>query len=92
MARLRRDARLETREARAPLALSEGNTAYWRTIEPKLAIGYYKGPQGGTWLCPQPQGRSVREGSLGACRRCLELERLEHPLLRRGAKKDAGDL
>ena len=56
MARLRRDARLETREGRLRLPLSEANTAYWRTIEPKLAIGYYKGPQGGTWYVRTRKG------------------------------------
>ncbi|HXG97234.1 MAG TPA: tyrosine-type recombinase/integrase [Gemmatimonadales bacterium] len=56
MARLRRDARLETREARSRLPLSADNAAYWRTIEPKLAIGYYKGPQGGTWYIRSRKG------------------------------------
>lgn len=56
MARLRRDTRLETREARSRLPLSVGNTAYWRTIETGLAIGYYKGSQGGTWYVRSRKG------------------------------------
>jgi integrase len=56
MARLRRDARLETREARLRLPPSPDNTAYWRPIERKLALGYYKGPQGGTWYVRSRQG------------------------------------
>lgn len=56
MARLRRDAGLETREARSRLPLSESNAAYWRTIESKLAIGYYKGSQGGTWYVRTRKG------------------------------------
>jgi integrase len=49
MARLRRDARLESRDARLRLPPSPDNTAYWRGIERGLALGYYKGPQGGAW-------------------------------------------
>lgn len=56
MARLRRDARLETREARLRLPPSPDNMAYWRPIERKLAIGYYKGPQGGTWYVRSRKG------------------------------------
>src|SRR6266404_3186817 len=56
MARLRRDARLETREARLRLPPSADNTAYWRPIERKLALGYYNGPQGGTWYVRSRKG------------------------------------
>ncbi|HWZ64680.1 MAG TPA: tyrosine-type recombinase/integrase [Steroidobacteraceae bacterium] len=30
--------------------------AYWRPIERKLALGYYKGPQGGTWYVRSRKG------------------------------------
>jgi integrase len=56
MARLRRDARLETREARLRLPVSATRDAYWRIIEPKLSIGYYKGPQGGIWFVRSRKG------------------------------------
>jgi hypothetical protein len=63
MARLRRDARLESREARSRLPLSEDNTAYWRTIESKLAIGYYKGSRGETWYVRSRKGnRYIKAG------------------------------
>ncbi len=56
MARLRRDPRLETREARLKLPPSPDNMAYWRTIERRLALGYYKGPNGGTWYVRSRKG------------------------------------
>jgi hypothetical protein len=60
MARLRRDARLQTREARLRLPPSPDNMAYWRPIERKLALGYYKGPQGGTWYVRSRKGTKYR--------------------------------
>lgn len=65
MARLRRDARLETREARLRLPPSADNTAYWRTIERKLALGYYKGAQGGTWYVRSRKGTKYVKARLG---------------------------
>jgi integrase len=56
MARLRRDARLETREARLRLPPSPDRDAYWRTVEPGLSIGYYKGPNGGIWFVRSRKG------------------------------------
>ncbi|MGQ0428431.1 MAG: tyrosine-type recombinase/integrase [Gammaproteobacteria bacterium] len=47
MARLTRDAKLETREARS--RLRQRIDPYWRSIHPGLAVGYYKGKFGGTW-------------------------------------------
>lgn len=47
MARLQRDAKLETRDARSHLR--RRIEPYWRSIHRGLAIGYYKGKFGGTW-------------------------------------------
>lgn len=48
MARISRDARLETREARE--RLKKRHQPYWRQIHPGLSIGYRKGARGGVWL------------------------------------------
>ena len=48
MARISRDARLETREAR--LRLGPRHQPYWRQVHPGLAIGYRKGTRGGVWI------------------------------------------
>jgi integrase len=50
MARIRRDARLESRDARARLPQTGDRNGYWRTIERGLSLGYYKGRSGGTWF------------------------------------------
>lgn len=48
MARTLRDARIETRTARARLA--PARKPYWRTVDPGLHVGYYKGRRGGRWV------------------------------------------
>src|SRR5579863_3476192 len=61
MARMRRDARLESRDARARLPHDASRNGYWRTIERGLSIGYYKGPQGGSWFVRKYQaGKNVK--------------------------------
>jgi integrase len=47
MARLARDSRLETREARSRLA--PRHEQYWRLIQSGLSLGYRRGPRGGIW-------------------------------------------
>src|ERR1039458_10061098 len=47
MARLARDSRLETREARSRLA--QRHEQYWRLIQSGLSLGYRRGPRGGIW-------------------------------------------
>jgi len=64
MARLRRDNRLETRDARARLPQSHDRNGYWRTIERGLSLGYYKGPQGGTWFVRRRQGNQYIKARL----------------------------
>ena len=48
MARTLRDAKLDTRSARAKLKARR--EPYWRSISEGLAIGYRKGAKGGTWI------------------------------------------
>ena len=48
MAKTVRDARLDTRAARARLAIR--CKPYWRGIDPGTHLGYRKGKQGGKWL------------------------------------------
>lgn len=48
MARVRRDTSIESRDARA--RLQPRHAPYWRTIHKGLALGYRKGPEGGTWI------------------------------------------
>src|SRR5689334_8169356 len=55
MARSIRNAKLDTRSARAKLAFNK--SGYWAPIAPGCAIGYRKGPKGGVWVA-----KIVREG------------------------------
>jgi integrase len=48
MARTRQDAKLNTRSAR--IALKQRSEPYWRSVSKGLAIGYFKGANGGTWI------------------------------------------
>lgn len=48
MPRAVRDARIETRSARAKL--KQAAKPYWRAIDPGLHIGYRKGKRGGRWV------------------------------------------
>ena len=48
MARLVRDNRLETRTARLNLKLRP--KPYYRSLDPGLALGYFRGRTGGTWI------------------------------------------
>jgi Site-specific recombinase XerD len=54
MGRQVRDARLETREARARLKARK--KPYWRLLVEGRHLGYYKGAQGGKWLARVYQG------------------------------------
>ena len=65
MARIPRDSRIETREAR--LRLKRREEPYWRQIHPGLAVGYLRGVTGGVWrvreYCGGPS--PYRKGRLG---------------------------
>ena len=56
MARLRRVARLETREART--RLKSRRDPYWKQLEPGLALGYRKNKAGGAWIIRKFADRS----------------------------------
>lgn len=55
MARIQKDARLQSRDSRARLPKSP--QPYWRTIHPGLALGYYKGEHGGIWYVRRRVGK-----------------------------------
>lgn len=63
MARIARDARIETRDARA--RLKNRHEPYWRSINPGLAVGYRKGARGGVWRVRVRVGDAYRYGTLG---------------------------
>lgn len=63
MARLVRDAKLETREARRRLPAR--HNPYWRSLHRGLAIGYRKGPRGGMWLARKLEGTRYLKTMLG---------------------------
>lgn len=58
MARLPRDARLETREARLRLPPPKDREPFWKQLQPGLFIGYRKNPTGGVWMA-RVSARSV---------------------------------
>lgn len=63
MARIPREHRLETPDARAKLkARSE---PYWRQIIPGTFIGYRKGKRGAAWIVRQRQGDNYAEQRIG---------------------------
>jgi len=64
MARTRQDARLNTRSAR--IALKQRSEPYWRNVSKGLAVGYFKGAKGGTWIARHfSVGTGRRKASLG---------------------------
>ncbi len=63
MARLSRDARLETREARTRLKIQ--HEPYWRQIHHGLFIGYRKGKTGSKWIARRAVDGKYRKKTLG---------------------------
>src|SRR6476619_4003463 len=55
MARTVRNQKLDTRSARAKLAIRD--SIYWTSLAPGCALGYRKGPKGGVWVA-----KLVRDG------------------------------
>lgn len=51
MARLARDSKLETREARNRLPAPADRRPFWKQLIPGVFIGYRKNPTGGVWVC-----------------------------------------
>ena len=65
MARLAREAKLETREARSKL--NSSHEPYWRLIEPGFHLGYRKGKskKAGTWIARYLIDGKYKKKSLG---------------------------
>lgn len=64
MPRTAKDARLDTRAARA--RLPERREPHWRTLSEGLAVGYRKGAKGGTWVARHYTAETGRRfGALG---------------------------
>ena len=64
MARTVRNAKLDTRSARARLQAKK--SGYWVPIARGFALGYRKGPKGSVWLARSIDGTGRRETTLGA--------------------------
>jgi integrase len=70
MARTVRNAKLDTRSARAKLSLNK--SGYWVPIARGFALGYRKGSKGGTWLARLIDKEGRRETALGPADDALE--------------------
>lgn len=64
MPRIARSSTLETREARS--RLKPRHAPYWKKIHKGLAIGYRKGPAGGSWIIRRAAGASYTFETIGA--------------------------
>jgi hypothetical protein len=65
MARIVRNAKLDTRSARAE-NLTQRKAPYWHPVSPGFAMGYRKAPKGGVWLAKLVRpGLLRRETTLG---------------------------
>lgn len=64
MARIPRDSRIETREARRKLKASK--RPYWRQVVIGVFLGYAKGSTRATWIARWREGGGYREQRLGA--------------------------
>jgi integrase len=63
MARTVRSPKLDTRSARAKLALRD--SPHWASLAPGCALGYRKGPKGGVWLAKIVRGGLRQQTTLG---------------------------
>jgi integrase len=63
MARTARNQKLDTRSARAKLPARKGG--YWTPVAKGCAVGYRKGPKGGTWLAKIVRPDFRRETAIG---------------------------
>src|SRR5271166_2047497 len=69
MARTVRNAKLDTRSARAKLPGKK--SGYWVPITRGFALGYRKGPKGSVWLARLIDGKCRREAALGPAHAAL---------------------
>ena len=72
MARTVRNAKLDTRSARARLAANK--SGYWVPITRGFAVGYRKGPKGGAWLVRLIEPGRRHETTLGAADDALDAD------------------
>jgi integrase len=72
MARTVRNAKLDTRSARAKLPAQK--SAYWISISRGFAVGYRKGAKGGMWLAKTVEGAYRREATLGPADDALDAD------------------
>ena len=72
MARTVRNAKLDTRSARAKLPAKK--SGYWVPISRGFALGYRKGPKGGVWLARLIDSKGRREAALGSADDALDPE------------------
>ena len=63
MARTVRNPKLDTRSARAKLAMRD--SPYWVSLAPGCALGYRKGPKGGVWLAKLVRDALRQQTTLG---------------------------
>jgi integrase len=72
MARTVRNAKLDTRSARARLLAKK--SGYWVPITRGFALGYRKGPKGSVWLARLIDGKERREATLGSADDALDAD------------------
>src|SRR5271165_4814486 len=72
MARTVRNAKLDTRSARAKLPGKK--SGYWVPITRGFALGYRKGPKGSVWLARLIDGKCRREAALGPADDALDAD------------------
>src|SRR6516225_1892159 len=63
MERTVRNPKLDTRSARAKLAMRD--SPYWVSLAPGCALGYRKGPKGGVWLAKLVRDALRQQTTLG---------------------------
>src|ERR1051325_8879634 len=66
MARTVRNPKLDTRSARAKLAVRD--SIYWVSLAPSCALGYRKGPKGGVWIAKMVRDGHRHQVTLGPSR------------------------
>src|SRR5438874_2715281 len=72
MARTVRNAKLDTRSARAKLPAKK--SGYWVPIARGFALGYRRGPKGSVWLARLIDGKVRRETALGSADDALDAD------------------
>src|SRR5215472_15988493 len=70
MARIVRNPKLDTRSARAKLAMRD--PPYWMSLARGCALGYRKGPKGGVWLAKIVRDEMRRQTTLGSADDALD--------------------